>query len=100
MSLSERMSNVHVSANRVETGLKPVSLTRVSCACEKGVSVGASRTVASFFACVAKVEPTSTAVPGTATWFVICVDGNESSAAELLWLESGHCKAVQEMAQK
>ena len=34
----ERMNNVHVNANRVETGLKLVSLTRVSCACERGVT--------------------------------------------------------------
>ena len=43
---------------------------------------------------MAKVEPTSTAVPGSGTSFMIvfmyvihdCLDGNKSSAAELLWL--------------
>ena len=29
-----------MNAKRVKTGLKPVSLTRFSCACERGVSVG------------------------------------------------------------
>ena len=32
----ERTNNVHVNANRLETGSKLVLLTRVSCACETG----------------------------------------------------------------